>query len=215
MQNYLTRNETLSDEERQLIKQIEEKTVKTQNVQINPLASISNVDADIKKMYPNAENIVGSLKTTQHQNSEVNTVIIGAGPVGLLNAIGLLTKNPDSKVVLLEKYDVYKRNHTLRMEYKQIEKYLKACGEPPDPAIQELVNRVKKSKVIRISEIERLLKNRAIKLGAEIKTDSAVADVQDEVLKEYPNTDLILGADGTRSVVSQQIMGDYKAIQCS
>ena len=103
-----------------------------------------------------------------YKPSEVNTVILGAGPVGLLNAIGLLTKNPDRTLVMLEKYDEYKRNHTLQMDYRQIEKYVEACGEPADPAILELANRVRRNKFIRISEVERLLKNRAVELGAQI-----------------------------------------------
>ena len=139
---------------------------------------------------------------------EVNTVIVGAGPIGLLNAIGLLTKNPNQKLVMLEKYDSYKRNHTLQVDYKQVKKYLEACGEPQDPAILELLKQVKKSKFIRISAIEKLLKERAVKLGAEIITGQGVTDFNKQVKEKYPNADLIIGADGTRSVVSQQAIGE-------
>lgn len=149
----------------------------------------------------------GAPTMQHHQPDEVNTVIVGAGPIGLLNAIGLLNKNPNQKIVMLEKYDDYKRSHTLRVDYKQVEKYLKACGEPPDPAISELLKKTKKSKFIRINEIERLLKQRAIELGAEIITGSGVTDFDEQVRKKYPKADLIIGADGTRSVVSQQAIG--------
>lgn len=144
---------------------------------------------------------------TDHIPEQVNTVIVGAGPIGLLNAIGLLTKNPERKVVMLEKYDEYKRNHTLRVDHKQIEKYLRACGEPPDPTILQLVQQTRKNGFIRISELERLLKARALELGAQIITNNGVTDFDEQVRKKYPNADLILGADGTRSVVSQQAIG--------
>lgn len=181
---------------------------------IDPLVNVSNVKNDICRAYKNADVIINSLEICQKPNDdEVNTVIVGAGPIGLLNAIGLLNKNKGMKLVILEKYDEYKRNHTLMVDYIQIQKFLDASGNPPDPAIQELVNRTKKSKYIRISEIEHLLKNRAVELGAHLITGKGVNDVNLEILDKYKNADLIIGADGTRSVVSQQAIGDIDKYQ--
>lgn len=55
---------------------------------------------------------------------EVNTLIVGAGPAGLLNAIGLLHKNPEKNVLILEKRDTYSRNHVVRFNH-----ILKPLGE--------------------------------------------------------------------------------------
>ena len=191
----------------------------TLGVDVNPVLNISNVDADIKKIYPNATDIVNGLprEPINYSDDEVNTVIVGAGPIGLLNAIGIMRKNPAAKIVMLEKYDEYKRNHTLRMDYKEVEKYIEAMGPPPDPALAELADRLRKNRAydlatfglsaIRISEIERLLKNRAVELGAQIITGAGITDLNEQVINKYENADLIIGADGTRGVVSEQGIG--------
>ncbi|KTD23247.1 hypothetical protein [Legionella londiniensis] len=191
------------------------KTARFHGAVIDPLYNISNVENDIQKKYKQVKNIVNPLKISEApKNEEVETVIVGAGPIGLLNAIGLLHNKPDMKLVILEKYDEYKRNHTLMVDYRQIEKFLKVSSNPnPDPAIAELVRRTKKNKYIRISEIEHLLKNRAVELGAHLITGHGVADVQKEIFETYPNAGLIIGADGTRSVVSQQAMGNISQYQ--
>lgn len=196
-----------------------EKHASTLGVDVNPVLNISNVNADIKKIYPNAKEIVNGIpkEPINYKDEEVNTIIVGAGPIGLLNAIGIMRKNPDAKIVMLEKYDEYKRNHTLRMDYKQVEKYIDAMGPPPDPALTELAERLKKNRTydlatfglaaIRISEVERLLKNRAVELGAQIITGSGISDLNEQVINKYQNANLILGADGTRGVVSEQGVG--------
>lgn len=175
---------------------------------VDPLLNVSNVKNDIAKEYKNAKNITNALEIPPSpKDEEVNTVIVGAGPIGLLNAIGLLNHNKRMKLVILEKYDQYKRNHTLQVDYSQVEKFLEVSGNPPDPAIKELVLRTKNNKYIRISEVEHLLKNRAVELGAHIITGKGVVDVYSDVFDKYKNADLIMGADGTRSVVSQQAIG--------
>lgn len=138
---------------------------------------------------------------------EVDVVIVGAGPIGLLNAIGLLNKNPARKIMMLEKYDEYQRHHVVQADYKQIAKYIKAMDKPLDPILQNLLKRVKKSKFIRTSEIEKILKERALELGAQIKTGDPVVNVQQEVFDVFPNAKLILGADGSHSVISKEIFG--------
>ncbi len=155
---------------------------------------------------------LGLIMNYTYRSNEANTVIVGAGPIGLLNAIGLLRLNPHRKLVILEKYDEYKRNHTLQVDYQQVKKYLEACGEPPDPTILRLLNQVKKNKFIRISEMEKMLKQRAIELGAKITQDEWVTDFEKQVRKKYPKADLIIGADGTKSVVSEQGIGKSYAL---
>lgn len=138
--------------------------------------------------------------------NEVDTVIVGAGPVGLLNAIGLLRKNPGSKLVLLEKYAEYSRHHVVWMRYGEIDQYIKAIGEPVDPVLKSLYERVKKKGFIRTSEVEKILKAQALALGAEIQIKT-VENIQLDIYDAFPNVNLIMGADGTHSVVSKQVFG--------
>ncbi|RUQ89509.1 FAD-dependent monooxygenase family protein [Legionella septentrionalis] len=178
----------------------------------DPLLNVSNVETDLYKKYKNAKGIFGALTVCQAPaDEEVETVVVGAGPIGLLNTIGLLSHHKGMKLVILEKFDEYKRNHTLHMDYTQIDKFLQASAHPQlgeDPAIKEFRDRVKKNPYIRISEVEHLLKNRAVELGAHLITGRGITDVKSEILDKYKNANLILGADGTRSVISQQIMGE-------
>lgn len=147
------------------------------------------------------------------QRVDVNTVMVGAGPIALLNAIGLLTRNPNRKVVLIEKYDQYQRSHTLKLKSANLRKYLEACGSKGNPVISALIEETYKNPYIRINEIEQRLNEEATRLGAEIIKGHAVEDFEEEVLDTYPNADLIIGADGAHSLVSAQAIGKSYAFK--
>jgi 2-polyprenyl-6-methoxyphenol hydroxylase-like FAD-dependent oxidoreductase len=141
------------------------------------------------------------------KETEVDIVIVGAGPLGLLNAIGLMkNKKPQPKIVMLEKYEQYQRGHNLSVDHLQLKKFIKACGD--DQKLNELYKRIKSNKRIRTNEVERFLREYAEELGVEIKTGTAVTDVEHEVYSAYPNAKLILGADGSHSTVSKQVFGE-------
>jgi hypothetical protein len=145
---------------------------------------------------------------------EVNTIIVGSGPSGLLNAIGLLQKNPQKKILILEKRAEYSRNHVVRFDDKKLAEYIKAIGGEPIPELTELHNRLKKSSAIRISELERELKKIALRMGAEIEhTD--VNNVQTQIYDQYPNLELVIGCDGTHSTVSNQAFGPENQVKHS
>lgn len=141
-----------------------------------------------------------------HSENEVNVVIVGSGPVGLLNAVGLLNKNPQLKIIILEKEAAYTRHHVLQMDYEQLDKYLRAV-DGNDVVIRQLRDQVKKNKHIRTSEIQTKLEQRVLKLGAEIIYKNPVTSIQKDVFDKYPNAKLIIGADGAHSVISAQTFG--------
>lgn len=48
--------------------------------------------------------------------AEADVVIVGGGPIGLMDAIALKKLDPSLKVVVFEKYAEYQRKHTLEMQ---------------------------------------------------------------------------------------------------
>lgn len=90
----------------------------------------------------------------------MDTLIVGAGPSGLLHAIGLLQKNPQKKILILEKREEYTRNHVVRFKYSKLEEYIKTIGGENIPELTDLVKRLKKNPAIRINELEGILKKR-------------------------------------------------------
>lgn len=142
----------------------------------------------------------------QFNNSDVDVVVVGAGPLGLLNAIGLMKrKEPKPRIVMLEKYERYQRGHNLSMDPRQLKKFIQACGR--DERLEELYKRLKSNPHIRTNEVEAILRNYAEELGVEIKAGTAVTDIKKEVYETYPNAKLVLGADGSHSIVSEQVFG--------
>lgn len=145
-------------------------------------------------------------------NEEVNTLIVGAGPSGLFHAIGLLQKNPQRKILILEKREEYSRNHVVRFNHKKLAEYLKAIGGEPIPELVKLNNRLKKSSAIRINELEEELKKIALRMGAEIEYEE-VSDVQSQIYDQYPNLELVIGCDGTHSTISDQVFGEENQVK--
>lgn len=136
---------------------------------------------------------------------EVNTLIVGAGPSGLLNAIGLLHKNPGKKVLILEKRETYSRNHVVRFNHRKFGEYIKAIEGENIPELMTLYSRMKKSSAIRIRELEEILKKIAEDKGAHIQYSEVTEHT--DIYQEYPNIKLLLGCDGTHSVISDKIFG--------
>ncbi|MDI9819020.1 MULTISPECIES: NAD(P)/FAD-dependent oxidoreductase [unclassified Legionella] len=141
------------------------------------------------------------------EGQDVDIVVVGAGPLGLLNAIGLMKKkNPKPKIIMLEKYEQYQRSHNLSMDYRQLGKFIKACGG--DEKLSELYKRIKINRHIRTNEVEQTLRQYAEELGIEIRTGEEVKNVKEDVYDRFPNARLVLGADGTHSVVSREVFGE-------
>src|ERR1700733_3168193 len=107
------------------------------------------------------EEILDSNENKNSKNydpNEVDTVVVGAGPIGLLNAIGLLKKDPNRKIVILEKRPEYSRSHVVRAQPEMLEKFIATCGGEDEPILTDLVAQLKKNPAIRINELEGKLK---------------------------------------------------------
>ena len=138
-----------------------------------------------------------------------HALVVGAGPIGLLTAIGLKTIHPTKQIIILEKYSEYQRKHTLIMDYKHLESFRDAIGSDNE-ALNSLVDRIKQDKHIRTSELQETLERIATSLGVskEIKEVKDVAAILEE--KQYHNVDMIIGADGTKGVVGEQLFHNNK-----
>lgn len=138
------------------------------------------------------------------QQEKANVVIVGGGPIGLVQAWGIKKLNPDLKVVVLEKYEEFQRKHTLVMQYKQLEALMNATDTLNDPVLQALRDQLRNSPNIRTNVLQETFKDLARGLGVEIKIEEVKSETIDEQLLRY-NPELIIGADGTHSIVNEQL----------
>ncbi|MDP1603980.1 MAG: hypothetical protein Q8M03_12025 [Legionella sp.] len=147
----------------------------------------------------------------------INTdvLVIGAGPIGLINAWGMKHLNPHLNIVVLEKYAEYQRSHTLVMQPAQLEAIMKATHSEQDPTLVNLLNQLKKDPHIRTNALQQIFTELAEKSGVEIKTKHEVeVDTINQIIDdEYPNVKLIIGADGTHSVVSATLFPEGNQVK--
>ena len=138
-----------------------------------------------------------------------NVIFIGAGPVGLFTAIQLKLENPKASILMLEKYPEYKRNHTLLLNQSSFKKVY------PDPEFKKFVSGLHHT--IRTSVLESKLLECAKRLGIEIEYKEILGQREEkskpypnsmtieELCKHYPDTTIMIGADGSHSIVHQQV----------
>ena len=138
---------------------------------------------------------------------DTDVLIVGAGPIGLVNAWALKHLNPDLNVVVLEKYAEYQRSHTLIMTSDEIEELIKVIQLQDDPTLTALVKQLRKDPNIRTNTIQELFTKLAKDSGVDIFTENELtADtIKTRISEEFPNIRLIIGADGTHSTVSQSL----------
>ena len=74
---------------------------------------------------------------------DADCVIVGAGPVGLFTAIQLRLRCPAMRVVMLEKYETYQRQHVLRIEPASLHTGLEDDNPGFAARLQELVGKVR------------------------------------------------------------------------
>lgn len=138
-------------------------------------------------------------------NNTANVVIVGAGPVGLWTAVQTKINNKDAEIVVLEKYEKYKRSHVLKIESSSLPWLF--SSSPLYPLVQDL----KKKKVVPTNEIEGKLKDLAHKLGIKILIQN-VTD-PNELPKQFPKAKVFVGADGSHSVMRGKVCDNKFSIE--
>ncbi|MGL5741606.1 MAG: FAD-dependent oxidoreductase [Legionella sp.] len=138
---------------------------------------------------------------------DTDVLVIGAGPIGLLNAWGMKQLNPKLKIVVLEKYEKYQRSHTLIMQPQHLEAIMKATHTDDHPVLSKLLAQLRNDPHIRTNTLQEILTKLAQDSGVEIQTKQEVKEdeIKKKIAEEYHNVRLIVGADGTHSVVGQTL----------
>ncbi|MCX7091658.1 MAG: hypothetical protein NTU48_09440 [Legionellales bacterium] len=130
-------------------------------------------------------------------------IIIGGGPIGFSQALGLKTLNPNLRIVVFEKYPEYQRHHTLNMQHQNLREWMQAAGLTESETLLALEKRLQNNAHIRTSELENTLKTMALGLGIEVCYEAITQDNIATKLSDYPDTSLIIGADGTHGITNQ------------
>lgn len=143
-------------------------------------------------------------RSEEFSEQSADVVIVGGGPIGYIQAWGLKKINPDLNIVVLEKYNEFRRKHTLVMQPKQLKKLIQAADAQDDPAINELLNQLNRSKNIRTNRLQEFFKQLSEALGVqtiieEVKQES----IEQQIFRFQPK--FIVGADGTHSIVNRKL----------
>lgn len=129
-------------------------------------------------------------------------IIVGAGPIGLWLAVQVKLQRPNITIVFKEKYYEYQRTHTMKLEHKSFA----GCLEDDGGIIKGIKAQVKKNPHIRTDVLESKMLDLAKSLGITVDYEK-VADVEKDIAQKYPECAMIIGADGVRSLVREQVFG--------
>lgn len=125
-------------------------------------------------------------------------IFVGAGPVGLFTAIQIKLQDPSLDVMMFEKYAEYQRKHVLIIDSDSYK------NAHPDAHFQRIISGLHGA--VRTSVIEEQLLSFAREIGIEIQYENITS--ADSILARFPKTPVIVGADGSHSMIRQQIFGD-------
>ncbi|MBA3536610.1 MAG: hypothetical protein H0T84_08380 [Tatlockia sp.] len=135
---------------------------------------------------------------------EADIVIVGGGPIGFAQALGFKKQNPKLKIVVLEKYNEFTRKHTLVMQAKHLESFMEATESKGDPRLIDLLQQLKKSPNIRTNKLQETFRAIAEKAGVITVIETVDGTTIDQQILKY-KPKLVIGADGTHSVVSDKL----------
>lgn len=141
-------------------------------------------------------------------------MIVGAGPIGLAYAWGIKKLNPSLEVVVLEKYAEYQRKHTLVMQHEQLTAIMQATGTQDNKTLIELVKQLKQDPHIRTNALETVFKALAREFGVTINIENVKKETaREQIIDAYPDVQLIIGADGTHSTISETLFPEGNQVK--
>lgn len=123
----------------------------------------------------------------------MNVLIVGGGPIGLATAVQAKILNPSLQITFVDKHIEYKRTQRLRLDSSSF------SHMPNNSELKEIIAGFKNKKLVPIQDIESSLKKLAEKIG--IVFENYEFTDCDSLLKKYPATNVIVGADGAHSTV--------------
>lgn len=142
-------------------------------------------------------------------------VIIGAGPVGLWNAIQIKKRCPNWEVQMYEKYEAYQRSHVLRLDHwslllygknNQNEYEKKFYEEVTGLGLFEIAAKAASSLYIKTHDLEASLKNYAQNLGIKITLKNITST--DEAMQLHPECNQFIASDGAHSKMRIDLLGE-------
>lgn len=137
------------------------------------------------------------------KNENIDVIFVGAGPVGLFTAIQIKLYNPHLSIVMFEKYAEYQRKHPLLLSHDSF------VDTHTDKKFQQFIDQIPKT--IRTNELESLLLDYARELG--IIIDYQPVTSCRALCDQYPDTEIIIGSDGSHSVIHKEIFNHEYQIQ--
>ncbi|CAF1082872.1 unnamed protein product [Adineta ricciae] len=131
--------------------------------------------------------VVGGKKTNDYF---ISSHFYSGGPVGLFTGIQIKILIPDIKLAIYEKHTEYQRKHVLRLN-----KLTTFFGFPPHPLLTDMINNL--PSVVRTSVLEGQL----LDIAKQLKIPIHYRHITN--LSEFSNAQVIIGADGSHSLVRE------------
>lgn len=147
-------------------------------------------------------------------NESIDMVIIGGGPVGLYFAKEYKSRKPDANIMILERYETYSRHHYVKIEKHFLNTnssshvFFRLASSVTPLAYSSTIS---PTKTMSILDLENKWKQEAYDLGIQFKYEKVTDCLTLESI--YPNAKLFIGADGSKSIVRQQLFGKEKSIE--
>jgi hypothetical protein len=149
-------------------------------------------------------------------SSAINVVIVGAGPVGLYFAKELKKRDSKVGILIIDRFATYSRHHYIKIERHFLNTSTQAHAvfsnlKVYTPLALVPTSVISATKTMSIMDLEKLWREEAETLGVLFK----VARVEDPISleHEYPQANMFIGADGSKSVVRSKLFGNKKTLQ--
>lgn len=142
-------------------------------------------------------------------------VIVGGGPVGLWLAINIKKRNPGLNVQIYERNQIYERSHILRLRHLATLLYAKHDGSERErqffkevlgKSLSDVFLAAAGYQFIRTNDLESSLTSYATDLGVKISREKIINPR--DVERRHPECRLFVAADGARSAMREELIGE-------